>query len=187
VAARVRALRPEDAAALQEFRAANREFLRAWEPVRDESYYTLEAAAAAIEAQQADRAADRGYAFGIFDVRGGLVGYVNLNAIVRGVFQNAYLGYAVAEAANGRGYATEAVREATRIGFEELELHRIQAAVIPRNGGSIRVLEKAGFRREGFAQRYLLINGAWEDHILFAVTSGEECVRGSGRRPRSRR
>ena len=96
---------------------------------------------------------------------------MNLNAVVRGVFQNAYLGYAVAEAANGRGYATQAVREATRIGFGELGLHRIQAAVIPRNAGSVRVLEKAGFRREGFAERYLLINGTWEDHILFAVTN----------------
>jgi [ribosomal protein S5]-alanine N-acetyltransferase len=89
---------------------------------------------------------------------------------VRRVFQNAHLGYAVTEAANGRGYATEAVQEATRIAFEELGLHRVQAAVIPRNDASIRVLEKAGFRREGFAERYLLINGAWEDHLVFAVT-----------------
>jgi ribosomal-protein-alanine N-acetyltransferase len=175
VAARLielRALHAEDAAALHELRVANREFLRRWEPVRDESFYTLEAAAHAIEAQQVEREADRGYAFGIFDP-GGLVGYANLNAIVRGVFQNAYLGYAVAEAANGRGYATEAVQAAARIGFEELGLHRVQAAVIPRNGASVRVLEKSGFRREGFAERYLLINGVWEDHILFAVTRDE--------------
>ena len=172
MAARLRPLRPEDAVALLAFRTANRGFLRPWEPVRDESFYTVEAAAAAIEAQQAERAADRGYAFGIFAPEG-LVGYVNLNAVVRGVFQNAYLGYAVAEAANGRGHATQAVREATRIGFEELGLHRVQAAVIPRNAGSVRVLEKAGFRREGFAERYLLINGTWEDHILFAVTCDE--------------
>jgi [ribosomal protein S5]-alanine N-acetyltransferase len=172
VAARLRELGADDAVALQAFRAANRDFLRPWEPVRDESFYTLAAAAAAIEAQQDDRAADRGYAFGIFD-EDGLAGYVNLNAIVRGVFQNAYLGYAVAVAANGRGYATDAVREATRIGFEELALHRVQAAVIPRNAASIRVLEKAGFRREGLAERYLLIDGTWEDHVLFAVTSDE--------------
>ena len=60
-----------------------------------------------------------------------------------------------------------------RIGFEELALHRVQAAVIPRNAGSIRVLEKAGLRCEGFAERYLLIDGTWEDHILFAVTCDE--------------
>ena len=174
MAARVelRALRPEDAAGLQAFREANREFLRPWEPTRDESFYTLEAALAAIEVQQADGEAGRGYAFGIFDA-GGLVGYVNLNAVVRGVFQNAYLGYAVAEQANGRGYATDAVCAAVRIAFEELGLHRVQAAVMPRNAGSIRVLEKAGFRREGLAEGYLQINGTWEDHVLFAVTRDE--------------
>jgi [ribosomal protein S5]-alanine N-acetyltransferase len=122
--------------------------------------------------QQVDCEAGRGYAFGIFDA-GGLVGYANLNAVVRGVFQNAYLGYAVAEKANGRGYATEAVRAAVRIAFEELGLHRVQAAVMPRNVGSIRVLEKAGFRREGLAEGYLLINGTWEDQVLFAVTRDE--------------
>jgi ribosomal-protein-alanine N-acetyltransferase len=168
----LRALQPDDAPALHAFRVANREFLRPWEPVRDEGFYTLEAAIATIEGQRAEREADRGYGFGI--VAGGeLVGYVNLNAVVRGVFQNAYLGYAVAESANGRGYATAAVREAVRIAFEELGLHRVQAAVIPRNGASVRVLEKVGFRREGLAERYLSIAGVWEDHLLFAVTSDE--------------
>jgi ribosomal-protein-alanine N-acetyltransferase len=172
VAARLRALRRDDAPLLQQLRVGNRAFLRPWEPERDESFFTLDAAERAIDSQEADRAADRGYAFGIF-AGDELVGYVNLNAVVRGVFQNAYLGYAVAEAANGRGYATTAVREATRIAFEELGLHRVQAAVVPRNAASIRVLEKAGFRREGLAERYLLIAGTWEDHVLFAVTRDE--------------
>ena len=170
MAARLRPLRRDDAPLLHRFRVENREFLRPWEPLRDESYYTLAAAEQTIEVQEADREADRGYAFGIF-AADELVGYANLNAVVRGVFQNAYLGYAVAEAANGRGYATDAVREATRIGFAELGLHRIQAAAIPRNEASIRVLEKAGFRREGLAERYLLIAGTWEDHVLYARTS----------------
>jgi [ribosomal protein S5]-alanine N-acetyltransferase len=168
----LRPLEQADAPALHAFRVANREFLRPWEPVRDEGFYTLAAAAAAIEGQRAEREADRGYAFGIF-AAGELVGYLNLNAVVRGVFQNAYLGYAVAEAANGRGYATAAVRDAVRIAFAELGLHRVQAAVVPRNLASLRVLEKAGFRREGLAARYLLINGTWEDHLLLAVTSDE--------------
>ena len=77
------------------------------------------------------------------------------------------------------------MREATRIAFEELGLHRVQAAVMPRNAGSIRVLEKTGFRREGYAQGYLLISGTWEDHILFARTS--DAGRDSERRPRSPR
>ena len=167
----LRPVQASDAQALLELRVRNRDFLAPWEPVREESYFTLEAAELAVAEQQAARTADRGYAFGIFAPE--LVGWANLSAVVRGSFQNAYLGYSVDESANGRGYATAAVREATRLAFAELGLHRVQAAVIPRNAGSIRVLEKAGFRREGYAQRYLLIGGAWEDHILFARTSDE--------------
>ena len=89
------------------------------------------------------------------------MGRVALNEVVRGVFGNAYLGYFVDEAVNGRGYATEAVRRTVRFAFDELRLHRVQAAVVPRNAGSVRVLEKAGFREEGYAERYLCINGVW--------------------------
>jgi [ribosomal protein S5]-alanine N-acetyltransferase len=132
----------------------------------------LEAALAAIEVQQAECEAGRGYAFGIFDA-GGLVGYVNLNAVVRGVFQNAYLG---SRSQSGRtAEATPRRRCARRRGSRSRNfgLHRVQAAVMPRNAGSIGVLEKAGFSREGLAEGYLQINGTWEDHVLFAVTRDE--------------
>ena len=88
-------------------------------------------------------------------------------------FESAYLGYSVSERHNGRGYATEAVRQVLAVAFEELGLHRVQAAVMPINLASIRVLEKAGFREEGLALRYLQINGVWEDHKLFALTAEE--------------
>jgi ribosomal-protein-alanine N-acetyltransferase len=68
---------------------------------------------------------------------------------------------------------TEAVRAATTFAFRTVGLHRLQAAVMPRNGGSQRVLEKVGYRREGTALRYLCIAGEWEDHVIFAVTSEE--------------
>ena len=66
---------------------------------------------------------------------------------------------------------TEAVRAATGFGLGAAALHRVQAAVMPRNTASQRVLEKAGYRREGLAQRYLCIAGTWEDHLIFAVTA----------------
>ena len=102
-----------------------------------------------------------------------VIGRIALGGVMRGAFQNAYLGYWIDEQHQGRGLATEAVLATTTFAFSAANLHRIQAAVMPHNGGSIRVLEKAGFRREGLAERYLYIAGRWEDHVLYAVTADE--------------
>ncbi|MDX6512499.1 MAG: [ribosomal protein S5]-alanine N-acetyltransferase, partial [Gaiellaceae bacterium] len=102
-----------------------------------------------------------------------LVGFVHLSGLARGPAQTAFLGYWIAQAANGRGYATEGVRLVVGYAFDRLRLHRVQAGVMPRNAGSLRVLEKVGFRREGLALRYLQINDVWEDHVILAVTAEE--------------
>jgi ribosomal-protein-alanine N-acetyltransferase len=102
-----------------------------------------------------------------------VVGRVALGGVLRGAFQNAYLGYWIDQQQQGRGLTTEAVCAATGFAFSAAGLHRIQAAVMPRNGASLRVLEKVGFRREGVAERYLCIAGQWEDHLLYAITAEE--------------
>jgi ribosomal-protein-alanine N-acetyltransferase len=165
----LRQLTSGDAELLLAFMSENRDFLEQWEPVREAEFFTLDAQTADIETAAADAAADRRHAFGIFS-DGELVGRLALNQIVRGVFQNAYLGYSIGERWNGRGLATEAVGVAVGFAFGELGLHRVQAAVMPRNAASIRVLEKNGFREEGYAVGYLCINGVWEDHRIFART-----------------
>jgi [ribosomal protein S5]-alanine N-acetyltransferase len=149
----------------------DREFLDRWEPTRPESFFTLELQRHGLAKL---RAAEDAVDFGMFTVDDDeLVGRVQLTGITLGAFQNAYAGYFVSERHNGKGFATEAVRQAVDAAFGELALHRVQAAVIPRNAPSIRVLEKVGFREEGLALRYLQINGVWEDHKLFAVTAEE--------------
>jgi len=167
----LRRLEVADAEALVEMLVRDRSFLDQWEPTRPEGFYTLETHRRRLGMlQDAVDVAD----FGIFlDDGDELVGRVRLSGILRGPFENAYLGYFVSERHNGRGHATEAVRQAVDAAFGELGLHRVQAAVMPRNVASVRVLEKAGFREEGFAPRYLQIAGAWEDHKLFAVTAEE--------------
>jgi ribosomal-protein-alanine N-acetyltransferase len=102
-----------------------------------------------------------------------VIGRIALGGVMRGAFQNAYLGYWVDQQHQGRGLATEAVHATTTFAFSSGQLHRVQAAVMPRNGASLRVLEKAGYRREGFAERYLYIAGRWEDHVLYAMTAEE--------------
>jgi ribosomal-protein-alanine N-acetyltransferase len=169
------AIRPpalSDAAELLELRSRNRSHLEPWEPERPPGYYTVEGQHALLESALAARQAGRGFPF-LVEHEGRIVGAVNLNEIVRGVFQNAYLGYWVDGACAGRGIATEAVRQAVAFAFGEGGLHRVQAAVIPRNAASVRVLEKCGFRAEGLALRYLRIAGRWEDHRIFALTAEE--------------
>ena len=99
-----------------------------------------------------------------------LAGRISLNNVVRGAWQNASLGYFIAQSEQHKGLMTEAVRAVTRFAFDVVGLHRLDAAVMPRNPGSLRVLEKTGFRREGSVLRYLKIAGTWEDHVLFART-----------------
>ena len=98
---------------------------------------------------------------------------------MRGAFLNAYLGYWIDAEHEGRGLMTESVTAAVDFVFTVVGLHRVQAAVMPRNLGSARVLEKVGFRREGYAERYLAIAGTWEDHLIFGLTAEEWPVKRS--------
>jgi ribosomal-protein-alanine N-acetyltransferase len=168
----IRPLVVQDAEQMLALALRNRAHLESWEPLRDETWFTLEAQSSAIERAVELRESGRGYRFAI--VAGArIVGAVGLNEVVRGAFENAYLGYWVDVGSTGRGYATQGVRLAVGFAFEEAQLHRVQAAVMPRNAASIRVVEKVGFRREGHALRYLRIAGVWEDHHLFALTREE--------------
>jgi ribosomal-protein-alanine N-acetyltransferase len=153
---------------------ANRGFLQPFEPSRPERYFTAEGQADEAARQAAQREADTAFPFCIVEATtGAVVGRITLSSVVRGAWQNANLGYWVAGDRCGRGYATEAVGLAVRFAFLEAGLHRVQAAVMPRNEPSIRVLRRNGFRREGEAMRYLRINGVWEDHVVFAITREE--------------
>ena len=168
----IRPLESADLPALVEARIRNREFLTEWEPTRDESFFTPAGQARELALDDAAWRTATGFPFAILDVEGGdrLIGRVALANVVRGVWQNATLGYWVSHDAGSRGHATRAVGLALRFAFEVAGLHRVQPAIMPRNIRSRKVVEKCGFRQEGVAARYLRINGAWEDHLLYAMT-----------------
>ncbi|CZS09951.1 ribosomal-protein-S5-alanine N-acetyltransferase [Clostridioides difficile] len=84
---------------------------------------------------------------------------------MRGVFLSCYLGYKLDQDEINQGYMTEAIQKGIDIIFNEYGLHRIEANVMPKNQRSLRVTEKLGFYNEGIAQKYLKINGIWEDHV----------------------
>ena len=165
-----------DFSAWQEVRRRNSDWLTKWEPQRvhgqPDVIESRDAFAVRCSARQRERQLGTGYGFGIF-VDGNFAGEINLSSVQRGPFQNAYVGYWVDEARAGNGYTPEAVVMVTRYAFEELYLHRIQIAIIPRNTASRRVVEKLKIRDEGIAIRYLEINGEWEDHVRYAITAEE--------------
>jgi [ribosomal protein S5]-alanine N-acetyltransferase len=109
------------------------------------------------------------------------IGKLALNGVMRGAMYGAYLGYWMDVDQQGKGLVTEAIAAVLDFAFGAAGLHRVQAAIMPRNTRSLRVVEKLGFRREGYAERYLQIAGQWEDHILFAKTREEHAFTEKGR------
>ena len=115
-----------------------------------------------------DLRTDQGYAFLIIRSSDNtLVGGLTLANIRRGVAQAGSIGYWMGRPFVRQGYMTAAVRAIVPFAFASLRLHRLEAACIPSNAGSIRLLEKTGFVREGYAREYLCINGIWQDHLLY--------------------
>lgn len=100
-----------------------------------------------------------------------IIGVINFNNFVRGSAHFCYVGYSLAEAEQGKGYMTEALKAATQYLFNELNFHRVMANYMPHNQRSGNVLKRLGFVVEGYARDYLLINGQWQDHILTSLTN----------------
>jgi ribosomal-protein-alanine N-acetyltransferase len=119
------------------------------------------------------------------DEDGAMVGIARLSQIVLGNFRSAYLGYAAFVPFDGRGYMTEGLQLVLREAFGELGLHRVEANVQPENARSIALVERLGFRREGYSPRYLKISGRWRDHVRYAILAEDVARPRSPRRTRS--
>ena len=190
----LRPLAATDFPAWQEVRRRNAEWLTPWEPARNpglpDVVESAEAFAMRCSARERERQLGTGFGFGIFvdpsdtgegAARGGrarrrqeqFAGEINLSSVQRGPFQSAYVGYWIDQALAGHSYMPEALVALARFAFDHVRLHRIQISIIPRNLRSRRVVEKLKIRDEGIAHRYLEINGAWEDHIRYALTVEE--------------
>ena len=155
-----------DWAALRE---ASRDFLTPWEPTWPSDDLTRSAFRRRIRRYSEDLRADQGYAFLIIrNSDNAMVGGLTLANIRRGVAQAGSLGYWMGLPYVRNGYMSAAVRAVIPFAFGTLRLHRLEAACIPTNTGSMRLLEKNGFVREGYAREYLCINGTWQDHLLYA-------------------
>ena len=151
-------------------REASRDFLTPWEPTWPADDLTRAAFRRRIRRYSEDQRGDLAYPFFIFRKSDQvLVGGLTLANIRRGCAQAGSLGYWMGAPYARHGHMTAAVTALIPFAFGTLRLHRIEAACIPTNAPSIRVLEKCGFSREGLARRYLCINGIWQDHLLFGL------------------
>jgi len=150
-------------------RERSRQFLKPWEPIWPVDDLTRGAFRRRLKRYAEDQRSDQAYSFFIFRrIDNVLVGGVTIANVRRGVAQAASIGYWMGEPYAGEGLMSSALRALVPFGFGSLRLHRLEAACIPTNKASIRLLEKTGFQREGYARQYLCIDGKWQDHLLYA-------------------
>jgi len=155
-------------------REASRAFLTPWEPTWPADDLSRSAFRRRLRRYAEDQRSDQSYAFFLFRKSDHvLTGGLTLANVRRGVAQAGSLGYWVGEPFARRGMMSDAVRALVPFAFGALRLHRLEAACIPSNAASIRLLGNAGFSREGYARQYLCINGLWQDHLLFARLAGD--------------
>ena len=156
----------QDAPLVLDYLLRNKEFLEEWEPLRREGFYTEEFQRKELSREQGEMEAGRMLKLWI-SMKGEerIIGSLTFGSIVRGAFQSCFLGYRLDKDELNRGYMTEAFRVGIDLMFGEYGLHRIEANIMPANKRSLRVAQKLGFHDEGYAKKYLNINGVWEDHI----------------------
>lgn len=162
-----------------EVRSRCRDWLVPWEPrskgaplpAEDQASFSARCAM-----RERERQLGSGFGFGVFH-EGRFTGEVTLSSIQRGPFQNGAIGYWIDKDAAGQGLTPEAVVVVLQFAFETLRLHRVEVAIIPRNASSRRVADKLELRSEGTALGFLEINGEWEDHVRYAMTSDEWALR----------
>jgi ribosomal-protein-alanine N-acetyltransferase len=151
-------------------REESRAFLSPWEPIWPADDLTRLAFRRRLRRYQREIRNGTGYPFFLFSTDGErLFGGLTLGQIQRGVTQSAVLGYWMGQPYAGKGLMTAAVKAVAGFAFDTLQLNRIEAACLPGNAASVRLLEKVGFTREGYARRYLCIDGRWQDHILYGL------------------
>jgi ribosomal-protein-alanine N-acetyltransferase len=162
----IRPLAAADAAALLRFELEHRAYFERWISARDPAFYTAHGVAAAIAAAEAAWRADQAFQYLVLG-DGRIVGRINLTAVRRTHFHCADLGYRVGEHDGGRGVASRAVALCLEQAFGAHGLERVEAIARPENRGSVRVLQRNGFRQFGHSRRSFELAGQWFDRLLF--------------------
>ena len=155
-------------------RENSREFLTPWEPIWPIDDLTRPAFRRRLRRYSRELREDSSYPFFLFETETDqLLGSCIISNVRRGVAQSCSLGYWVGEEYAGMGFMTKAVQAIIPYVFDRLGMHRIEAACLPSNERSQRLLRRVGFSEEGRARQYLRINGEWQDHLQFAMLASD--------------
>lgn len=158
-------------------RRRSRDFLEPWEPRWASDELDQASWRHRVRRYRAEQAAGTAVAYLIVENETQrLIGGITIGNIRYGVSQSAQIGYWMGEPYAGKGFMQDAIRTLIGHAFGVMRLHRVEAACIPSNTRSIRVLEKAGFSREGLLRSYLRINGAWQDHYIYALIAKDHAA-----------
>ncbi|MGI3096822.1 ribosomal protein S5-alanine N-acetyltransferase [Vibrio diabolicus] len=159
-----------DADMIAEYFQANREYLKPFEPKREEAFFSVNGwLQKLIKLNELHRMGLGYYCLLVRASSGEMLGTISFSNLSRFPFYSCNVGYSLAEKAQGHGYMRRGLTMACDYMFSVQKLHRIQAGYMPHNKRSEAVLEHVGFNREGYAKDYLLINGEWQDHVLTSL------------------
>lgn len=159
-----------DADMIAEYFQANREYLKPFEPKREEAFFSVNGwLQKLIKLNELHRMGLGYYCLLVRASSGEMLGTISFSNLSRFPFYSCNVGYSLAEKAQGHGYMRRGLSMACDYMFNVQKLHRIQAGYMPHNKRSESVLEHVGFNREGYAKDYLLINGEWQDHVLTSL------------------
>lgn len=159
---------PEDAEAFAQYYTWNREYLRRFEPLRDKEFYSVEGQRKALEESYRNYLNGLAINFGIYSGTT-LIGKAQLSNLVYGGFRSANLGYSLHRDYEGKGLMQDALKAVLEYAGEELRLHRIEASTLLENARSQNTLKKLGFKLVGLNEKYLYINGQWQDHYTYSL------------------
>ncbi|MDP4178843.1 MAG: GNAT family N-acetyltransferase [Bacillota bacterium] len=162
----LRILTPVDAEVLLDYYTRNKDYLKPYEPTRDESFYTLEVQRRILMDSYKQYLNGTALNFGIYkDDK--FIGKVQVSNIIIGIFKSCFVGYSIDMLEQGKGYMKKALNICMDYIFNELQLHRIEATTLVDNYRSQNVLSACGFKKIGVSEKYLYINGKWRDHLIF--------------------
>ena len=166
----LRSLEIDEADLYLDYLVRNKDFLAEWEPIRIEEYFTLQNTEAILRQKILENETGSGiHLFLFLKDEKTLIGSISITNVLREPFLSCFLGYKLDKDHINKGYITEGIEEVISICFNDYQLHRIEANIIPRNIPSIRVVEKLGFEYEGTSRKYLKINGVWKDHHHYVL------------------